>query len=213
MPINYLKIKDEYALYQRDQYEKSRLVRLYWDWRDNVIIENIAADAKVVLDAGCGEGITLERIIRLFPEKTVSGIDISQDNIDIGRQHGLPVSQGDVFHLQMKDDAVDCCILSEVIEHLDRPEEALGEIRRVLKARGKLVIVFPNDFVFKLIRILTFKFKEAFYDAGHLRQWTPLVARGCLKKLGFVVLKSRNVPFYFWPLSLHCIIVAEKQGY
>jgi ubiquinone/menaquinone biosynthesis C-methylase UbiE len=85
------------------------------------------------------------------------------------------------------------------------------EMRRVLKKGGRLIIVFPNDFVFKLARLVTFMLKEAFYDPGHLRQWTPGDMKSYLKQLGFKIATLRNVPFLFWPISLHCVVAANKH--
>ena len=113
----------------------------------------------------------------------------------------------------MQDNTVDCCILSEVIEHLNQPELALTEIKRILKVGGKLIIVFPNDLVFKSARLLTFKFKEAFYDSGHSRQWTPSAMVDYLTSSGFKVINIKNIPFCFWFLSLHCVVTAVKQKY
>ena len=198
------------ALYQREQYQKGGIAKKYWDYRDKIILENIGKDSQVILDAGCGEGITLEKICRRFGERRVSGIDIMDENIAICQQHGLPARKGDLYHLEMPDNSVDCCVLSEVIEHLEEPEAALLEMKRILKPGGRLIIVFPNDLVFKLARIATMKFKEAFYDAGHCRQWTPGDMKKQLTETGLKVERTRNTPFFFWPMSLHCVVVSRK---
>jgi len=99
----------------------------------------------------------------------------------------------------------------EVIEHLDYPETAIQEINRVLIPNGRLVVVFPNDRILKIARILTLRFREAAYDPGHVRQWTPYDMDVLLNRHGFTTVFSRNVPFYLWPISLHCIMAAEKK--
>jgi ubiquinone/menaquinone biosynthesis C-methylase UbiE len=211
MPVDCRKPDDKNALYQRDLYRKSRITRLYWDYRDGVILENIPSGSKIILDAGCGEGITLERLVRSLPKSEITGVDISEENVRICAGYGLPALRGDIACLQIPDGAVDCCILSEIVEHLDHPLQALAEIRRILKASGRIIIVFPNDTMFKIARILTFKFREAFYDPGHLRQWTPSVIRSYLEAAGFTVRNLRNIPFGFWPLSLHCVVTGCKR--
>jgi len=209
MPVD-IKPTEQKKLYQRDQYEKGGIGRLYWDYRDKKIFENISKDAKVILDAGCGEGVTLEKLQKMFPNRDVSGVDLNPENIDICKKYNLPVSEGDLLDLDISDGSIDCCVLSEVIEHLKQYNAALSEICRILKVKGKLIIVFPNDFMFKLARILCFKFKEAFYDPGHVKQWGPRVAKKHLKESGFKIIRTRNIPFLFWPISLHCVITAEK---
>jgi ubiquinone/menaquinone biosynthesis C-methylase UbiE len=210
MPVNYRQKPGTEIFYQRFQYNKGGLTKLYWDYRDRVICDSIPIGAKVILDAGCGEGLTLKKIIDRHPNSQVSGIDISEENISICEHFGLPVAKGDIFHLAVPENSVDCCVLSEVIEHLDQPELALNRIQRVLKTQGRLVVVFPNDFVFKCARLITFKFKEAFYNCGHFRQWTPSAIKQCLETAGFAVIAARNLPFKFWRLSLHGIVIAVK---
>ena len=163
------------------------------------------------MDIGCGEGITLEKLIKRFPDKTIKGIDYIQENIEICRKHGLPVEQGSVYDLKINDNSIDCVIFLEVIEHLTDYKKALREIFRVLKTDGSLIMIFPNDKIFKIARILTFKFKEAFYNPGHVKQWTPKKMKRALEQLRFKVLKIENMPFYFWFSSLHCLIVAQKN--
>lgn len=210
MPVDF-NFSDKKALYQREQYRKGGIGRLYWDYRDRVVFENIQKDAKVILDAGCGEGITLEKLCNIYPDKDVKGIDVNKENVEICKKYNLPVTEDDVLNLDIQDESIDCCIFSEVIEHLERYDMALMEIQRVLKKGGRLIIVFPNDFIFKLARLLCFKFKEAFYDPGHLRQWTPHSMKEHLKYLSFEIVRIRNIPFLFWPVSLHCVVVASKK--
>jgi len=211
MPVNYKQSgKSAGVIYQRDQYSKGGITKRYWDYRDKVMLDNINKDAEVILDLGCGEGITLEKICVLFNGRRIIGMDIDDENIAICRERGLPVIKGDIYHIDMSDESVDCCILSEVIEHLDDPKSAFLEIKRVLKPGGRLVVIFPNDLAFKLARIVMLKFKEAFYDAGHLRQWTPHDMKKYLVALGFNIELSKSIPFLLWPISLHCVIVGSK---
>lgn len=211
MPVNYMRSGESTeVIYQRDLYKKGGITRLYWDYRDKAIIDNIPKAAEVIMDIGCGEGITLEKICNIFKDKRIIGTDIDEKNIGICKIYGLSATKGDVYHIDMKNESVDCCILSEVVEHLDDPRSAFLEIRRVLKPGGRLVVVFPNDMIFKLTRIITLKIKEAFYDAGHLRQWTPKDMRKSILSLGFKIELLKNIPFILWPISLHCVVVATK---
>jgi len=163
-----------------------------------------------IVDVGCGEGITLEKLLKAFPGKNILGVDAEAENIGICNRHKLPVISGDVYQLPLENDSVDCVLFSEVIEHLDHPEQALAEIRRVLRPGGRVIIIFPNDFMFKVSRIMTGMIKEAFYDPGHVMQWTPAKIRNALKTGGFSIISRRSLPFVCWPVCLHHICVAEK---
>jgi ubiquinone/menaquinone biosynthesis C-methylase UbiE len=195
-------------LYQRIQYQKGGITKIYWDYRDETIIRRIKGS--VILDIGCGEGITLEKLIRRFPGKDIQGIDYSRENVEICKKNNLPVEYGSVYAIGLADNSIDTCLLIEVIEHLDNYTAALKELYRVLKSGGVLLLLFPNDINFKLARIMTGKFKEAAYDAGHIRQWRPGTLSKELVKAGFEITEIKNIPLYFWQVSLHSLITAKK---
>jgi len=208
MPVDY-RMKEGEILYQWDQYEKGGLGRWYWDYRDEVTISHINHEQRI-LDIGCGEGITLDRLINHFPDRHILGLDLLSENVAVCKNHGLPVVQGDVYNLAFADGSLDCCLFMEVIEHLDQPERALCEIHRVLKTDGLLLIMFPNDLMFAFARLATLKIKEAFYDPGHVRRWSPRSIRDEVVGHGFEIVKQISLPFRFWPLSLHHLAVLRK---
>jgi len=210
LPVTEVSQKQQ-TIYQRQQYAKGGFGRWHWDKRDQMALDLVRPSDLTIVDIGCGEGLTLEKMHRLFPERKVLGIDFLPENIDICRRHGCKAELGDVCNLQLSSKSVDFVLFMEVIEHLEATETAIQEIHRVLVPGGRLVIVFPNDKVFKLARILTLRFREAAYDPGHVRQWTPHDMRKFLSEQGFTTAFYRNIPLCFWPVSLHCIVAADKK--
>jgi ubiquinone/menaquinone biosynthesis C-methylase UbiE len=208
MPVD-TNLKKEGMIYQREQYGKGGLGVAYWDFRDRAAFTFVTGEK--IIDVGCGEGITLEKLVKQYPGKHITGLDAEPENIAICQRHQLPVRFGNVFDLPFENDSIDCVFFFEVIEHLDEPEKALREINRVLKPAGRLILIFPNDRMFMITRIMTGMIKEAFYDAGHVMQWTPKKIRMALSAEGFSIIKQRNLPFLFWPISLHHLVVAEKK--
>jgi len=210
MPVDVNLSKDG-IIYQREQYRKGGIGRCYWDYRDKEILKFIdAGNEKTILDIGCGEGILMEKIIQIFPDAEVFGIDPSHENVSICKQYGLKAYDGSSYELSVNKESFDCVLFIEVIEHLEYPELAIKEIYKVLKKGGKLILLFPHDSIFKLVRVLTLKFKEAFYNAGHVKQWHPTKVVNILEKNGFEITYTKNLPFYLWMISLHCLIVAKK---
>ena len=176
---------------QHERYEKGGLGRWYWDYRDRAALSFIGEGP--MLDVGCGEMITTRKIPGAF------GIDLDRGDV-----------RGSVYDLPFKTDTFGTVLLLEVIEHLKRPWRALQEIHRVLKPGGKIIVLFPNDRTFKVAWFLFGMWGEIGRNRGHIWQWKPLTVWAGLYLSRFNNFKTRSIPFRFWPLSLHHIIVGEK---
>ena len=50
---------------------------------------------------------------------------------------------GDAYYLPFINDSIDLIMMSEVVEHLGSPLDALKEVRRILHPEGKLVVSVP----------------------------------------------------------------------
>ena len=211
MPVH-PNLPKEGMLYQRTQYAKGGAGRRYWDYRDDIVFSSILPEHKSILDIGCGEGIALEKLVRKFPGKVVAGVDLERENIEICTRYGLTAVYSNLYELALPSGSFDVGIMIDVLEHLDRPEEGVKELYRVLSPGGRLIVVIPNDRNFFLSRLALGMVKEAFYDAGHERQWSPGEAGGLLRAAGFQIVSGRSVPFFFWQTSLHHITVAGKPS-
>jgi ubiquinone/menaquinone biosynthesis C-methylase UbiE len=195
---------------QREQYAKGGVGRWYWDYRDRRTLSSIK-DEKFILDVGCGEGITMEKILKKFPDRIIQGLDYEWDNVAICKTHNLPAQRGSAYELAFEDQSFDCCLFLEVIEHLLDPEKALMEIHRVLRKEGLLLVIFPHDWLFKAARLFFLKLTEAFAPSGHVKQWRPAEMRKILNDVGFEIQEMTCMPFFFWWCSLHCLVAARKK--
>jgi len=157
-----------------------------------------------VLDVGCGEGITTEKMrtgrrIYDFQRPLCIGMDL--DNGDV---------RGSVYDLPFRSGTFGTVLFLEVIEHLSNYGRALQEIHRVLKQGGKIIVLFPNDRAFKLAWFLCGMWGEIKKDRGHKWAFSPSFMQGFLEYFNFKVKENRSIPFHFWPLSLHHVVVGEK---
>lgn len=105
----------------------------------------------VVLDIGCGSALVADHLHDL-PLHYV-GLDFGGHHIEsaVKRQAAAPrrplrstFVRGDGERLPVADGSVDVVVFTEVIEHLVRPELAVGEIARVLRPGGHLVMTTNN---------------------------------------------------------------------
>ena len=201
--------KKEAEISQRKQYAKGGVGRKYWDFRDRCILAQVGGPR--ILDAGCGEGITLQKLIEGFPEAEIEAVDIDSENVRICGEHGLRVRQASLYDLPYKDASFDTVLLVEVIEHLDAPEKALAELARVTRLGGRFIIVYPVDWAMLLARVLCLRFREAVFDPGQTRQWTWTALKRATISAGYRPIFLRGLPLS-WPLMLHGLCVAEREG-
>jgi ubiquinone/menaquinone biosynthesis C-methylase UbiE len=102
-----------------------------------------------LLDVGCGTGAdVLALAARVGSGGRVVGIDSSEQLIDRARaiSAGLPVEflHGKAGELPFADDTFDVVRSERVIEHVPSPPRALGEMLRVLKPGGQLLVCDPD---------------------------------------------------------------------
>ncbi|MFT7538772.1 MAG: malonyl-CoA O-methyltransferase, partial [Lysobacterales bacterium] len=95
---------------------------------------------KIVLDAGCGQGRYLKILANKFPNADLHGVDIS-DVMLKNNPASITTSIGSLLEINYPDNTFDCVYSVEALEHSLRPEAAIGELTRILKLNGKLIII------------------------------------------------------------------------
>lgn len=129
-----------------------------WEQRIGAVLSVLkAADAKTVLDLGCGEGKLLKPLLQDKSFERLTGMDVSWRSLEIaGRRlylDQMPEAQrkrielihGSLMYRDKRLEGYDAATVVEVIEHLDPPR--LAAFERVLFecARPKIaVITTPN---------------------------------------------------------------------
>ncbi len=112
------------------------------------------------LDAGCGEGETLVRLGGLLGER-VAAVDLSAYSVARAAERlpGVDARRASVTDLPFADAEFDLVLCLEVLEHLDDPAAAVGELARV-SARDVVVSV-PHEPWFRLGSLLRGKHVRA----------------------------------------------------
>ncbi len=93
-------------------------------------------------DVACGHGQFLHEISK---NKNIiaKGIDLSKDRVDYLQKAGLNASVGTIEQLNEPDDEFDYVCCFECLEHVYNLEGAVGEITRVCKQGGYILITVP----------------------------------------------------------------------
>jgi len=147
-------------------------------------------EPRTILDVGCGTGIILKQFSKYG---TPYGIDLSDDAINFCKQRGLQhVQTGTILNLPFETNSFDIVSVFDVLYHkgITNDEEALIELRRVLKPGGRL---FLTD---SAMKCLWSKHDEAVHART---RYSKKEIRDKLLKVGFKVEKVSYMNFFLFP--------------
>jgi ubiquinone/menaquinone biosynthesis C-methylase UbiE len=124
---------------------------------------------KSVLDIASGEGYGSALLAKAA--SSVIGVDIDNISIEYSKSQyshhkNLEFLQGSCESIPLPDNSVDVVTSFETIEHHDKHEEMMQEIKRVLKPGGLLIISSPNRLTYsdEPNNSNPFHVKELYYD-------------------------------------------------
>lgn len=122
-------------------------------WRKKAILELGKFPHAKILDIAAGTADISIKAFEHIEPKHVIGIDIAEKMLEIGRQKvndaGLSgkvtLKVEDVSQMSFADSTFDAAITSFGIRNFDKLEQSMQEIHRVLKPKGKFVILEMNE--------------------------------------------------------------------
>lgn len=135
-----------------------------------------------VLDAGAGEG----RFKHLFSHMRYTGVDLAVG--DATWDYSGLDAINTLDRLCFADATFDAVIFTQVMEHLPEPSAVVGELARILRPGGLLILVAPQSWHEHQIPYDFFRYTS--YGIRHL-----------LEKHGLCVTRMQALGGYFWYLS------------
>jgi len=141
-----------------DQWAKNYDIGLFQFWMRRFyqpVFQLIGKGSKCILDVSCGTGEFLQEMKQKRPNAELYGVDISEKMIEVARKKlpNVRFSVGNVHDLRYKSNYFDCVITTEAFHHYYDQQKALGEMARVAKNGGK-VIVSDINFYSRIIHWL-----------------------------------------------------------
>jgi ubiquinone/menaquinone biosynthesis C-methylase UbiE len=102
----------------------------------------------MVLEVGCGTGAQTIILAGNNPQASFVSIDISENGVKqiekLIREKNITnvqVQQADVFDLPFSEQSFDYIFVCFLLEHLNRPLEALTRLRKILKPTGGITVI------------------------------------------------------------------------
>lgn len=158
----------------------------------------------LVLDAGCGDGLQMSRYVQ---SQRVVGMDLSFTRLKRAKERlgRAVVFTGDMFNLPFKENTFDVVILSQVIEHFEKPEIILQKLHQILKPGGHIILDTPSqsNVVDIFLRLFGIKPKWGYtVDETHLWFFTMKQLTSFLEKSGFTITRIQGAPFLRYELPI-----------
>lgn len=158
-----------------------------------------------LLDMGCGEG-RHSIGAHISTEANILGFDLSFKDLKIAKERldDFDTSQieticqfasANIISIPLSDSSLDAVICSEVLEHVDSPEESIKELIRVLKPGGVLALSVPRY----LPELICWKLSKEYSQTpgGHVR----IFKHKQLKNLG--IMNGLKFSSFHWAHGLH----------
>ena len=191
-------------------------------WRKKAVRKIIDSDKSLeILDVACGTGDFSIEIAKQAKEGSrITGVDLSDGMLEIGKKkvsslgmsETIKLEQGDCERLRFSDQSFDRVSVAFGVRNFENLETGLREMKRVLKAGGKIVIlelsVPGNKFLLALYKIYTLKILPAiggaisgnkkayeYLPASVLKFPKPEKFKALMRDCGFKNIRSQSFTF------------------
>lgn len=172
-----------------------------------------------ILDAGSGSGWLAGNLTAMG--YSVTAMDLGFDSIKrskrrLSEYREIAYTLGDVMRVPFKDEAFDLVVMSEILEHLDSPENSIKEISGIVRKGGYLIISSPykeniqytlcihcNEKTPVNAHLHSFdavKISEMLRNAGFEIEKITIFGSRPAERLGFAGFTSK-LPFLIWRLT------------
>lgn len=145
-----------------------------------------------ILEVGCASGYMLKMIREKRPDAFIMGADVTYSSLlNLAKTlTNVPLLRFDLTHCPLPDNSLDVVILLNVLEHIERDNEAIRQVKRVLKPGGIAIIEVPAG--------------PRLYDVydkflKHYRRYSLKTLVSVLKQEKFTILKQSHLGFLVYP--------------
>lgn len=168
---------------------------------DRVERAAVSFDARSVLDVGCGEGVVTERLAQRLAPAHVLGVDADDARLTeewrARTASNLSFQTGSAYDLPFAEGSFDLVCALEVLEHLERPRDALAEMTRI--ASKALLLSVPNEPGWRISHVFAGRNVRSLGNSpGHINHWSRRSFLTLVSELG----TARAEGVFPWTLAV-----------
>jgi len=191
------------TVWNKQHTRQSAIYSLIYTLREHYFSSTFARFARkrikvgLVLEVGCGTAQCSLKI--LTKDVNIIGADFSASALQLAKKYSAPLQSSysniafivtDAFKLPFQEDVFDAVWSIGLLEHFEKPSEALKEMRRVIRPEGKVMAIVP--FRYGPLGILNYGFRKL------RREWiredeTPLDSKELYTLFDQAQLRNINV--------------------
>ena len=167
------------------------------------LLRVIPADAKAVLEVGCGTGAMASHFLAVNPSCRYVGIEMNSEAAEVAatRLHRVIVGNVETLDpLDFEPESFDALVFGDVLEHMVDPWRVLNRLSALLKPGGQAVACIPNvqhwTMIIELLRGRWEYQDEGLMDRTHLRFFAAEGLRPLFANAGLQVF---DVKPRWWP--------------
>jgi SAM-dependent methyltransferase len=159
-----------------------------------------------VLDIGSGQGDFAVELLHRHPRAELLGLELSEAGVAIAQRKapGAQFIQRDLMQSAQPPPQwrrwASHAVCSEVLEHVDHPEELLGNAAAYMAPGGRLVVTVPGGPMSTFDRHI-----------GHRRHFSPAALRSLLEEARFAVEAVSGAGFPFFNLYKLVVILRGRR--
>jgi SAM-dependent methyltransferase len=187
-----------------DYYDRSPWPIRFVESRRLAIIRDFVGEVQglEVMEVGAGGG----HVLRMFPSARLTATDVSSVYLEMAQKNlaGYDVRflKGELGELALPAASFDRIICTEVLEHVDDPQEIIRLIAMLLKPKGVAAVTVPNDPLILRGKRFVRRTPVGWWlrdqinwggDAYHVHRWTPSEFRRLLEQ-NLLVTAYRGAP-------------------
>ncbi len=161
--------------------------------------------ARSMLDVGCGTGHVLDQLHQRLPKLRLAGSELFAEGLQHARRRvgrDVDLVRADARRLPFSQ-TFDIVGAFDVLEHIDDDARVVGELFRVVRPGGHLLVTVPQH---------RWLWSNADVRAHHERRYTTQTLHPLLERAGFEIVRSTSFVSLLLPAMLLSRLLARGSS-